>query len=422
MPVMGDGIVGITWMPIFGVNYMAFTSTNPALTTLNWTDAGIGGFAILNGGTSSVPPALLCDAIPGEAVNGLPYYFTVDAHTGTSPGGAGSPTVMALARSAGGNGTWRVGTPMGTNLNGVGYATIEPCLPNSLPTGIYAAVGPVGAIFTSPDGKTWSSRTPVGYSTDLFAVATNTIFGIPPSPPSLLFVAVGSGGAVVRSTDGVTWTATVATNASLPALRAIAVVSGVFVAVGDNGRIQTSIDGVSWTVRPSNTTVNLHAINCADTICVAAGDSGVVEISFDSGNTWGEESLGTSGVALRAVAYGNFDNNETGTNVVGVDGTTAINTWVVVGDGGTAYASNTIVSSASAIWNPVPISGAGNLIAVSYTTQFVAVDNFGNAFTSQIAVTWSPPVATGIGDPVSMTTNSHGFVLAGSSGDNTSSF
>ena len=140
-------------------------------------------------------------------------------------------------------------------------------------------------------------------------------------------------------------------------------------------------------------------------------------------HTWAATTLGGGASALRAVSYGNFDNNETSTNVVGVGGNTAINTWVVAGDSGTAYESNSLTSASSAnTWNAVPVSGAANFVAISYTTQFVAVDSAGNAFPSQTAQSWSPAIATGIADPVSMATNSHGFVVAGSSGDNTSSF
>jgi len=420
---MGDGIVGITWTPVLGVSYLTFGSTNPSVSTLNWTDPAIAGFALLNNGTSTTPPALLCNSVPGAAVNGQPYYFTVDAHSGTSPSGGGSPTMMAVGRSAGGNGTWRAGTPMGANLNGIGYASIEPCLSNALPNGIWATVGPVGAIFTSTDGKTWTSHAPATYSANLFAVAATAIPNTFPNPPTPLFVAVGEGSSVVRSTDGIAWSATVAANPALPALRAIAVASGGFVAVGDNGRIQSSPDGVNWALRASNTGLNLHAVTCFVATCVAAGDGGILLASFDAGTTWGQTTLGTGASTLRAIAYGNFDNNQTATNVVGVGGNTEINTWVVVGDGGAVFESNTLIAPTSPVlWNPVVVSGAGNFVSVAYTTQFVAVDNSGNAFTSQTAVSWSPPIATGIADPVWMATNSHGFVLAGSSGDNASSF
>lgn len=422
--VEGDGIAGITWTPLYGIVYLAFGSNSPNLTTQNWTDPAIAGFAILNGGTKTIPPALLCNSSAGAAPNGLSYYFTVNAHTGTAPGGPGSRTVKATPRAAGGAGTWTVGTPIGVNINGIGYAVITTCLPTELPTGIYAAVGSTGAIFTSTDHSTWTSRTPSGYTTDLFGVAAHTGSINVPSAPNLLFVAVGAGGAVIRSLDGVTWTSSVAASGSAATLRAVGVASGNFVAVGDGGRIQTSPDGVTWTARTSNTTVNLHSVECGST-CVAVGDGGVVDVSFDSGVTWAVQTLGGGASALRAVAYGNFDNNETGNNVVGVNGNPSINTWVVVGDNGTVFESSDFGTTVSSItWTAVPVSGAANFTAISYTTQFVAVDSAGNAFTSQTATsgTWSAAIATGITDPVSVATNGHGYVLAGASGDNTSAF
>ena len=418
--VVGDGIAGITWTPLFGVEYLAFGSNNPSLTTQNWTDPGIGGFAVLNAGTKSVPPALVC-GVP----NGLSYYFTVDAHTGSAPGGAGSRTVNATPRSAGGAGTWSAGTPIGVNINGIGYATITTCLSSELPTGIYAAVGPTGAIFTSPDHTAWTSRTPAGYTTDLYAVAAVTGNINVPATPNLVFVAVGAGGAVIRSLDGVTWTPSVAANASNPTLRAVAVAAGAFVAVGDSGAIQTSVDGVTWTPRLAVTTANLHSVQCVGATCIAVGDAATIVLTFDGGATWAARTLGGGTSALRAVTYGNNDVNETATNVIGVNGLAQINTWVVVGDNGTVFESDTVSSAVSTIaWTLVPVSGAANFTALSYTTQFVAIDSAGNAFTSQTATSgnWFPAVPTGITDAVSVASNGHGYVLVGVSGDNASAF
>jgi len=422
--VEGDGIAGITWAPLYGIEYLAFGSTNPKLTTQNWTDPAIAGFAILNAGTKTIPPALLCNSSAGASPNGLSYYFTVDAHTGSAPGGTGSRTVKATPRAAGGAGTWTAGAPIGVNINGITYAVITTCLPNALPTGIYAAVGPTGAIFTSTDHSSWTSRTPSGYTTDLYGVAAITGSINVPSAPNLVFVAVGAGGAVIRSLDGVTWTSSVSTSGSAPNLRSVAVAQGTFVAVGDGGRIQTSLDGVTWTTRTSNTTVNLHSVHCGNG-CIAVGDGGVVDLSFDSGGTWTVQTLGGGASALRALAYGNFDNNETAANVVGVSGNTSINTWIIVGDNGTVFQSSNVSASVSSItWAAVPVSGAANFTSISYTTQFVAIDSAGDAFTSQTATsgTWSAAIATGITDPVSIANNGHGYVLAGASGDNTSSF
>jgi len=427
--ISGDGIAGVYWTPQFGVNYLVIGSTNPNVTPQNWTQLSIAGFAIVNNNSNGTsPPGLLCNGGPGYAVNGLTYFFTVTAHTGTSPGGPGSPLISVTPRPAGGPGTWSVGSPMTAPVNGVGYAVITTCLASGGPTGVYIAVGPAGAIFSGTDGANWTSRTPAGYSVDLYGVATVTGSVNNPAAPNLLFVAVGAGGAVIRSPDGITWTASLSPNPSAPTLRSVAWTGASFVAVGDSGRIQTSPDGVTWTVQTSNTAVNLHSITCVGTTCLAVGDGGIVDISFDGGATWATNLLAGGAVALRGVVYGNFDNNETGNGVIGIGGNTptVINTWVVVGDQGTAYQSTAVTPGVTAAsWSAVPIAGAANLVAVGYTTQFVAIDSVGNAFTSEraLAGAWSPPIATGITDPVGkMAGNLHGHVLVGSSGDNTSAF
>jgi hypothetical protein len=423
--MVGDGIAGVTWTRQFGVSYMVFGSNSSNVTTTNWTDAGIAGFALLNDGSASVPPALLCN-IP----NGLPYYFTIAAHTGTSPGGPGSPTLKATARSSGSPGTWAPGTPIvGATLNGVGYGSISGCLPFGLPTGIFVAVGLGGAILSSSHGNSWVTRTPSGYTNDLYGVAAFTSTASTPEAPALLFVAVGAGGAVIRSGDGVTWGVGVAAG-SAPTLRSVFWSGLSFIAVGDGGRIQSSPDGVTWTVAKSNTTVNLHSIECAYAAtgfytCVAVGDGGVIDISIDGGATWGVNVVGGGSSALLAVAYGNFDNNWAANGVIGVNGVTAINTWVVVGANGTAFESAAVTSGVTASnWNAVPIPGATNLVGISYSTQFVAIDAAGNAFASQTgtAGTWSAAVTTGVANTAGMTTDGHGLVAIGSAGDNVSSF
>jgi hypothetical protein len=433
--VEGDGIAGITWTPQLGITYLAFAANNPNLTTTNWTSQAIAGFGILNAGTSTVPPALVCNSQAGFVPNGLDYYFTVDAHTGTAPGGGGSPTMKATPRPAGGllpDGTnsWKTGAAIGKAINNVVYGTITTCLSYSLPTGIYVAVGPAGAIFSSTDGINWTSRAPSGYTTNLNAVATYTSFVNSPTAPGLVFVAVGDGGAVISSTDGLTWT-TPANQAggSTSNLHSISVANATFVAVGDGGTIQTSLDAVTWVVQASNTTQPLHSVTCVGTICVAVGDAGVIDVTLDGGATWTVITVGGGTTALRAVAYGNFDNNETGNGVIGVAGNTSINTWVVVGDGGTAYQLAGLTTGVTTGWAALPIPGAANLVAIQYTTQFVAVDSAGHAFAIQApgqpapAGAWSTvTVPTGITDPVAITSSGHGFVLVGSSGDNSSSF
>jgi hypothetical protein len=417
--VVGDGIVGITWTPLPDVSYLVFGSNNPNLTTLNWLDPGINGFALNNLGTKAEPPAFYCGA-----TNGIDYYFTVDAHSGTAPGGPGSPAVKTTARSAGSAGLWTLGIPIGANMTGVSYAAITGCVSAgapTLPSGMYAAVGPAGAIFTNPTGRTsWTSRSPAGYTTDLNAVDGYTAPTSTPAAPVFLFVAVGAGGAVITSADAVTWTPRVAASGSAPTLRSISVASGAFVAVGDGGRIQTSVDGVTWSVQTSGTTVNLHAVHCVASSCYAVGDAGLIDLSLDSGATWTAKTVGGGASALRAVAYGNLDNNLSAPGVVGIGGLTSINTWVAVGDGGAVFVN----PLGAGTWTSVPFASAPNLSLISYTTQFVAIDAAGNAYSSQTgaAGTWSAAAATGLTSAAGIISNGYGYVAVGSAGDNAYSF
>jgi hypothetical protein len=417
-PVAGDGVVGVTWAPVFNVSYLAFGSTNPALNTSNFANIG---FPIVNASPWSRPPALLCNA-----TNGITYYFTVDARTGSAPGGPGSPVVTAIGRSAGDAGSWKLGLPMGVGINGVGYGAITLCQPNALPNGVFVAVGPSGAVFSSTDGQQWTSRKPSCCSTDLYGVVAYTANVLNPAAPGLLFVAVGDQGEVLRSGDGINWILGVAPNGVEPTLRAVALAGTTFVAVGDNGRIQTSPDGLVWTVQASNEAVNFHGVTCVGSTCVAVGDAGVVEVSFNGGGTWAEQTVGGGIHNLRAVAYGNNDNNTplNGNGVIGVGGPapTQINTWVIVGDAGTAYVTNALTSNANP-WNPVLIAGAGDLVTISYTTHFLAIDSSGNAFSSELGtIDWSHAAFTGVPDPVHITTNGIGYALVGASGDNSTAF
>jgi hypothetical protein len=438
--ISGDSISGLTWNSQAGAVYYVFGSNNPGLTALNWTDANIGGFPLNNLGSTAQPPALLC-----SAANGLTYYFTVDAHTGTAPGGTGSPVVQGTGRPAAGVNTWRAGNAIGANINGVGYATLTRCLTNGLATGTFVAVGPGGGIFASTDAVNWISATPAGFTTDLYAVTAFT--GNPdfPANPGRLFVAVGAGGATITSQDGVNWSPGATSNSTGDTLRAISTSGATFVAVGDNGRIQVSPDGVNWSPQVSNTAANLRGIECIGATCVAVGDAGAIVATVDGGTTWFVTTVGGGVTTLRAVAYGNNDNNLSN-GVIGNNWTVAINTWVVVGDNGTMFQSSAVTGSATP-WTQISVAGAGNFVAIGCSTQFVAVDASGNVFTSQTATagTWSAAASTGVNNPVGMTGNGHGsaaplqltptfwittalndnphgFMVVGSAGANASSF
>ena len=92
------------------------------------------------------------------------------------------------------------------------------------------AVGTGGEIQTSPDGITWTSRTPAAsFSGTWYAVSYDTSS----------FIAVGAGGEVQASSDGITWYQVAA--AFSTDLHAIAHdADELFCAVGASGQIQTA--------------------------------------------------------------------------------------------------------------------------------------------------------------------------------------
>jgi photosystem II stability/assembly factor-like uncharacterized protein len=186
-------------------------------------------------------------------------------------------------------------------------------------------------------------------------------------------------------------------------------VSGLFVAVGDEGAIQSTSDGITWNPLASNTTVNLNAVAYANGRYVAVGDGGTLLTSIDGGATWTSQTI--SGVGnLRAIAYGNHNFSTDSSEIL-------INTFVAVGDNGTAVVSN----NGGASWTVVNVPGAGDLRGVTYTTRFNAVDSDGNAFGSPFGLTWTGAVQTGQSGLNAIANNGYRLVTVGDSGGNASS-
>jgi photosystem II stability/assembly factor-like uncharacterized protein len=422
--VAGDGRVMLTWTTVPGVDYWMFTATDPSLTAFNWT-----GLAHAYARINAPTPFYMCGLI-----DGLPYYFAANGRINGGAGGPSSPTVTATPYNASAA-AWAAasGVPATTNLNGVGYTSLTTCgnIATISSTGMFAAVGAGGAIFTSPDGISWTNQTaPAGFTTDLYAVTGYAAYQNNPTNPGLRWVAVGDGGASVYSTDGITWTIGNAYNSGSAAnpgnyvLRSITQVSGTFFAVGNAGTIISSTDGITWTHRPYNapnaTTQNLNGVTHGG-IYVAVGDSGTILTSGD-GNTWTAQASGTTNnlrqVTFFSSIYGSI--------------------YVAVGDAGTIVTS----INGGATWITQPAPTGSNLVGITVetravdpataikdgslgfisTAQFVAIDNTGNAYTSVNGYTWTPSVSTGIACATAtscmnpLVSSGFGYVAAGDAG------
>lgn len=105
-----------------------------------------------------------------------------------------------------------------------------------------AANSSASAVMTSPDGVTWTTRSP----------ATNDPWsGLTWSPELSLFVAVSTNGTIMTSPDGVAWTGRTSPEANQWTGVCWSPTLSLFVMVGNTGthRVQTSPDGVAWTSR-----------------------------------------------------------------------------------------------------------------------------------------------------------------------------
>ncbi len=165
--------------------------------------------------------------------------------------------------------------------------------------GLYVAVCAAGALYTSPDGITWTSRTT--------GVATALNCGV---WDGTQFVVGGSSGTLITSPTGATWTAQTFGVSTL--IRSLAWTGTVLVACGSTGMIRTSPTAVTWTARTSGVATELWDV-MYDTLnaqVVAVGAAGVI-LTSPTGTTWTARTSGVATILYQAlqnasglVAYG----------------------------------------------------------------------------------------------------------------------
>jgi len=434
----GDGDVSISWNYDPTIQYWVFFAQDPTLTTLNWTGLLLSGVLV-----NTTSPAILCNEINNPSPTSLfpQIFFTINGRTGTAPGGAGSALVSAAPRAAGGPlSPWIVGPSIPASMTGLGYGAISPCgYSGRPPSGIFVAVGPAGTVYSATvaptvagplvasegnEAMTWTQgQVPPGFSQDLVAVAAYA--GVPnAAAPVLVFVAVGKSGTILRSTDGQSWeqVSRVPTSNNL---NAVAWGGSNFVAVGDGGVVLTSPDGLTWSLSQQATAASsstLNAIRCFGANCVAVGTSGATMWTSSGGNDWTLYTHGANN--WTNIAYGNNDANadppvvnQIGANLTINRAAQAINTWVVAdAQGNYAY------TTAAGGWADGSSPIASSVVAIEYTTRFLALDAAGNAYASENALTWMPVGSSNLSSPTAMRSNGQGFVALDASGANASSF
>jgi hypothetical protein len=148
-------------------------------------------------------------------------------------------------------------------------------------------------------GTTWTHRGAAG-THSFIEIAYNG---------SNLWVAVGSAGALYSSPDAITWTSRTS-QFGADGILDVAYGNGLWVAVGEQGKISTSTDGITWTARTSNMSTNsIYRVVYANSVWVAVGsgggttNTGGITYSTD-GITWTRKSQSlTVGTLYRDVVW-----------------------------------------------------------------------------------------------------------------------
>ncbi|MBI3789937.1 MAG: hypothetical protein HY275_03565 [Gemmatimonadetes bacterium] len=191
------------------------------------------------------------------------------------------------ARSSG------VGGGTAAKLNGAAYGA-----------GVYVVVGESNAIYTSPDGVTWTSRTSA-------LTAGATIYDVQFGGGQ--FVAVSFSAAEVQtSPDGITWTKRTTGLAGLTLTHALySTRLSLWIIVGSDGKVRTSPDAITWTSRTTAFSGGgFYALWLAEseTTVVMVGQNGQIATSTDA-ITWTirtDHPFGTNDVGCVARANGLF--------------------------------------------------------------------------------------------------------------------
>ena len=160
------------------------------------------------------------------------------------------------------------------------------------PSGTYVAVGLVGTIVASRDGRTWR-RVHIG-GNDLNDVV----------PFRRGFVAIGKRGTILTGNAAATRWTVVPLPKAAGSLNAIDTDGRTLIVVGRSGVILTSSDGRSFTMRSSGTRSHLWGVARLNGFDVVVGTAGAIVTSADGGVHWTKRASGTT-ASLISVRYVN---------------------------------------------------------------------------------------------------------------------
>ena len=228
-----------------------------------------------------------------------------------------------------------------------GFGTAAFGLNYSSQLGVYVTCTSSGALYSSTDFVTWTSRV---------SGATSQLNFVAVGGASLnTFVVTASDGQIIYSTNGTTWTTASAAGVLATAFIGCIWANNQFVAVGAAGVIVTSPTGVTWTARTSGTANGLTGITWTGTRYVVVGAADTIVTSSD-GITWTTRTSSTTSVDMYNVA--------TASNGTTLIATGTFSTVLKSTDGGITWSFTTQGSSANS-WRSCVWTGDRFLIGAS---------------------------------------------------------
>lgn len=275
--------------------------------------------------------------------------------------------------------------------------------------------------FAQVDLDKWIWRNPLPLANSLHSVVSN----------GTRFVAVGTRGAIVSSDDGVTWsTRTPDTRSDLSSV----VWNGAqFLAVGAGGAAMTSPDGVTWTSRPTGVSAHLKSVIWAQNQFIAVGetrtDSSSLPIVLTSpdGRTWTPRNANASTAGLTSIAWSGREFLATTVGsapIASPDGVTwtkrgiagrALSSLKWAGDKFVAIEEGAVLTSPDGLtWTARTTNNAGWLKSVMVTgSKHLAVGNGGRIASSVDGITWTEGSSGGFSALFDATWDGRQFVAVG---------
>lgn len=389
----GEGGVTLTWTPVTGVDYWAYTGQTSTIckncATNDWKST-VGAQSRGWDPKITSPYFFTGTTIPTSLNNDALYSFIMDGRINDGPGGDATASRSATPRL---NGEYWYAGAIGTaGITSLAFGPVLNTTTNTYATtGTYLGLGTGGIKYKSIDGLTW---TPVTTATDT-ANWKSAAYAFPGTQIQK-FVGVGASGAVVYSSDLVTFTS--ATSGSQD-LNAVASGANMVVAVGNNGTILRSSDGINWSSAASvPSTPHLYAVSYTNLatggLWMAVGAEGKVFFSYDASTWTAFTSNPTTSQDLKGIAALVNTTYPNGIYSPLVAPTYSYSV-VAVGNGGTVIQTvDGINWTAQTLGSGVNLNAIVASSALIPTNQFMVVGDGGKAYTSPNGVTWTPRTTT----------------------------